>query len=158
MKLVRHETPRAEPSNEVRNDDARGRISTSQRLNGYLRNTISGMLLAMYSYRLLIAAVLCILAYWTSFGDANSLLQRSSGPTVTVKNGSYVGLHSAKYDEDWFLGMPFAKPPLGDLRFNFPEPLNTSWEGTKDAKSYYPECVGYGVSSLLLLCLYYSYT
>jgi hypothetical protein len=114
MKLDRHETPRTKPSNEVRNNDARGRISTSQRLNGYLRNTISRMFLAMYSYRLLIAAVLCILAYWTSFGDANSLLQRSSGPTVTVKNGSYVGLHSAKYDQDWFLGMPFAKPPFGD--------------------------------------------
>lgn len=152
MKLDGHEIPRIEPLTEARKYDSRGSISTPQELN-YLRNVVSRISLIMYSHKLLLVAVLSILAYGTTFGDGKSLLLRSTGPQVTVKNGSYKGLHSAKYNQDWFLGMPFAQPPLGDLRFNFPEPLNSSWEGIRDAKSYYPECVGHGVSSLLLSCL-----
>lgn len=34
---------------------------------------------------------------------------RDNGPVVTVKNGSYSGIHSAEYGQDFFLGMPYAK-------------------------------------------------
>lgn len=30
-------------------------------------------------------------------------------PTVTVRNGTYYGVHSHEFDQDYFLGMPFAK-------------------------------------------------
>lgn len=30
-------------------------------------------------------------------------------PTVTVKNGTYYGVHNTAFDQDFFLGMPFAK-------------------------------------------------
>jgi hypothetical protein len=30
-------------------------------------------------------------------------------PVVTVKNGSYSGIYSSQYDQDFFLGMPYAQ-------------------------------------------------
>lgn len=72
------------------------------------------------------------------------VLGQSCAPAVNLQNGTYVGLHSATYGQDFFLGVPFAQPPLGDLRFRPPQPLNSTWEGTRNATAYYPECVGYG--------------
>ena len=73
-------------------------------------------------------------------------LARGQGcsPTVTLQNGTYTGVHQTAYGQDYFLGMPFAQPPLGDLRFRVPEPLNSTWDGSRNATAYYPECVGYG--------------
>jgi hypothetical protein len=71
---------------------------------------------------------------------------KTANPTVTLKNGTYEGIHSDSYNQDFFLGIPFAQPPLGNLRLNLPASLNTSWKGVKKATEYYPECVGYGVS------------
>src|ERR1700722_6692963 len=36
-----------------------------------------------------------------------------------------------------FLGIPYARPPLGDLRFRPPEPV-PRWTGHRDAKAYGP--------------------
>lgn len=33
----------------------------------------------------------------------------SSSPTATVKNGTYQGLYSPEYDQDFFLGMRYAQ-------------------------------------------------
>ena len=67
-----------------------------------------------------------------------------SAPTVTVKNGTLEGLHSDTYDQDFFLGIPFARPPVGQLRFRVPQSINESWTETYDATSYSAACVGYG--------------
>ena len=60
----------------------------------------------------------------------------SSAPTVTVKNGTYIGAHSAEYDQDYFLGMPYAQPPTGSLRFRNPVGLNATWNDTRLATQY----------------------
>ena len=73
-------------------------------------------------------------------GDSGS----SNSPTATIKNGTYVGRYLPEYDQDLFLGMAYAQPPVGNLRFTIPQSLNTSWSGTKDASQYSVECVGYG--------------
>ena len=67
--------------------------------------------------------------------------QADSAPTVTIQNGTVAGVHHAAYNQDFFLGVPFAEPPLGDLRFRAPEPLKEKWNGTLQATQYYPECV-----------------
>lgn len=64
-------------------------------------------------------------------------------PSATTTNGTYVGRYEPAYDEDYFLGIPFAQRPLGDLRFRAPKSLNESWSGTRNATEYSPECIGY---------------
>lgn len=68
----------------------------------------------------------------------------SNAPTVTVKNGTVAGLHSTTYNQDFFLGVPFAQPPVGELRFTNPQSINSTFNGTVQATEYAPECVGYG--------------
>ncbi|KAH0342270.1 alpha/beta-hydrolase, partial [Aureobasidium melanogenum] len=77
---------------------------------------------------------------------APSLLRRApaNAPTVNLKNGSYYGVHNTQYNQDFFLGIPFAQPPLEQLRFANPEPLNSTWAGALPATNYAFECVGYG--------------
>ncbi|KAI8937076.1 hypothetical protein NX059_006294 [Plenodomus lindquistii] len=73
-----------------------------------------------------------------------SCLPYHTAPTVTVKNGSYYGVHSAAYNQDFFLGIPYAQPPVGDLRFRNPASLEGRWEESKAATQYSSECYGYG--------------
>ncbi|KAF2652181.1 alpha/beta-hydrolase [Lophiostoma macrostomum CBS 122681] len=65
-------------------------------------------------------------------------------PTVTIKNGTLSGLHSTSYNQDFFLGIPFAQPPTGPLRFRVPQSINTSWTHPYSATQYSASCVGYG--------------
>ncbi|KAE9976002.1 hypothetical protein BLS_002318 [Venturia inaequalis] len=68
----------------------------------------------------------------------------SSEPIAVTKNGSYAGVYDGVYKQDYFLGVPYALPPTGERRFKVPTSLNGTWTGTRDAKSYSKECVGYG--------------
>ncbi|PWY92122.1 carboxyesterase [Aspergillus heteromorphus CBS 117.55] len=72
----------------------------------------------------------------------------TSSPTASVQNGTYVGVRNANYQQDFFLGMPYAQQPVGDLRFTVAQPLNESWDGERDAKEYSHICVGYGTDSI----------
>lgn len=74
----------------------------------------------------------------------------SSVPTVTLQNGSYYGVHSTSYNQDYFLGMPFAQPPLNDLRLRQPQSLNTTWTEARNATEYQSECIGYGSDQWVL--------
>ncbi|KAI9738785.1 MAG: hypothetical protein M1834_008292 [Cirrosporium novae-zelandiae] len=96
-------------------------------------------------YRLLSFALVPLGATIVS---ANPLPKRSNttAPTATVKNGTYEGIHLPEYNQDLFLGIPFAIPPTGanGLRFKNPQSLNSSWTGVKKATSYSASCIGYG--------------
>ena len=78
------------------------------------------------------------------------LWSATAAPTVQVRNGTYEGLSSPQYGEEYFLGMPYAQPPTGDLRFRVPQSLNTSWAGSRQATQYSPECIGYGSDQWVL--------
>ncbi|KAH9871832.1 hypothetical protein J1614_006089 [Plenodomus biglobosus] len=73
-----------------------------------------------------------------------SCLPYHAAPTANVKNGTYYGVHSAAYNQDFFLGMPYAQPPVGNLRFRNPASLESSWDEAKAATQYSSECYGYG--------------
>lgn len=68
----------------------------------------------------------------------------AGSPMASTKNGSYYGVHSDTYKQDFFLGIPFAQPPLEQLRFANPATYNASWIGALPATNYAYECIGYG--------------
>jgi len=69
-----------------------------------------------------------------------------SGPVPTAKliNGTYTGKYVASFNQDLFLGIPYAQPPVGSLRLRNPQSLNTTF-GSRQAVNYADSCVGYGV-------------
>src|ERR1700679_1311265 len=52
-----------------------------------------------------------------------------------------------------FLGIPFAAPPLGPLRFNAPKPA-TAWNGVREATQAAPGCPQAGTQNTSEDCLY----
>ena len=68
----------------------------------------------------------------------------TANATVTIQNGTLSGFHLDSFNQDVFLGIPFAQPPVGALRFEAPVALNSSWQGIKPALTYGNSCVWIG--------------
>ncbi|XP_049999680.1 carboxylesterase 1C-like isoform X5 [Alexandromys fortis] len=86
---------------------------------------------------------LCALV-WTSLAVCTVWAGHPSSPPVvnTVHGkvlGKYVSLEGFAQPVAVFLGVPFAKPPLGSLRFAPPQPAEP-WSFVKNATSYPPMC------------------
>lgn len=90
-----------------------------------------------------ITAVL-ILSFGTGFGPLTSLFSSPNAlsPHVTVRNGTYEGIHNPHFNQDFFLGIPYAQDTSGQNRFRAPQSLNTTWRGRRDAKQYSHACPG----------------
>lgn len=69
------------------------------------------------------------------------------GETVQVDGGLISG--TVKDGVRSFKGIPFAAPPVGDLRWKAPQPV-VPWEGVRKADAYGPDCPHqpYGANSL----------
>ncbi|PVH87433.1 triacylglycerol lipase [Cadophora sp. DSE1049] len=78
------------------------------------------------------------------FNFANGAAHDYYTPSVQILNGTYTGIHSPYYNQDFYLGIPYAQPPVGALRYRVPQSLNTSWSEARNATEYSPFCVGYG--------------
>ncbi|KAM0329194.1 hypothetical protein ACHAQA_004493 [Verticillium albo-atrum] len=65
-------------------------------------------------------------------------------PTAHTKQGAYVGVHNDVAGQDYFLGVPYAQPPVGSLRFASPKPLEATFSGVRNATEYGWMCIGYG--------------
>src|SRR6202167_4469040 len=61
----------------------------------------------------------------------------SGGPVVGTASGAVRGLANGAVDE--FLGIPYAAPPVGALRWQPPQPA-ASWPGVRDATQFAPHC------------------
>lgn len=71
-------------------------------------------------------------------------VRQDAAPTASVRNGTFTGYYNVEYDQDFFLGMPYAQPPVGDLRLRNPVSLNTSWHGSANATTFSPACYNLG--------------
>src|SRR5215471_8072331 len=80
---------------------------------------------------------------------------RASGPVVGTTNGPVRGLANGTVNE--FLGIPYAAPPVGALRWQPPQPA-ASWSGVRDATQFAPHCpqlaTPFGQASTSEDCLY----
>jgi para-nitrobenzyl esterase len=59
------------------------------------------------------------------------------GPVVATANGPVRGVSTGGADE--FLGIPYAAPPVGPLRWRPPMPA-ADWQGVRDATQFAPHC------------------
>ena len=59
---------------------------------------------------------------------------------TTINTGVIEGNYDTKTGMQFFLGVPFAKPPVGELRWKAPQPLS-NWQGIKPTKKFGPRAV-----------------
>jgi len=59
---------------------------------------------------------------------------------VDLKNGTIEGLYDTHTGIQKYFGIPFAKPPVGELRWKAPQPLD-DWKGIKETKEFGPRPV-----------------
>ncbi|KAL2675704.1 hypothetical protein Neosp_011894 [[Neocosmospora] mangrovei] len=85
-----------------------------------------------------------LLAALTSLTLSESAALPSSAPTVRLPLGTYQGLRNEHYGQDEFLGIPYAQPPVGDLRFASPKPITKAFDKVQTATEYGLMCIGYG--------------
>ena len=83
------------------------------------------------------------LALATLLGAACSVMTPDSGDTVAMTSGRLAG--QADGNGVAFLGIPFAAPPVGDLRWRPPQPV-AHWDGVRQARAFAPACMQTGVS------------
>src|ERR1700733_3417573 len=84
--------------------------------------------------QLLLPALLCATLAAAARADG------SPADTVVIKTPSGALRGAAQDGMHSFLGVPYARPPVGDLRWRAPQPL-PAWAGTRDALQFGPECM-----------------
>ena len=59
---------------------------------------------------------------------------------VKIENGTIEGMYNTHTQLQTYLGIPFAKPPVGDLRWKAPQPIE-NWKGVRNTKEFGPRPV-----------------
>ena len=77
---------------------------------------------------------------WAIRGIAALLLPTAAlaQPVVRTDAGQVSGKANSEIDS--FLGIPFAQPPVGQLRWRAPQPV-TPWQGVRPAEKFGKSCV-----------------
>jgi para-nitrobenzyl esterase len=76
-----------------------------------------------------------------SFGiDAEEAVRPMKSAVVQLESGSLAGEWNADHTVCAFKGIPYARPPVGPLRWRPPQPLQR-WSGTRPATGFGPRCV-----------------
>ena len=79
-------------------------------------------------YLLGLSLTICI----ASFAQNNAFSVQT-----TIENGAIEGNYDTKTGVQTYFGIPFAKPPVGELRWKAPQPAD-NWKGVKQTKQFGP--------------------
>jgi para-nitrobenzyl esterase len=74
--------------------------------------------------------LLCLLTF-SAMAQSNNLF----AVQTTVEHGRIEGNYDTKTGIQTYFGIPFAKPPVGELRWKAPQPLD-KWMGVKETKQF----------------------
>ncbi|KAH7928750.1 alpha/beta-hydrolase [Leucogyrophana mollusca] len=90
----------------------------------------------------LVLGALCAFALHLG-GVAGSPLSRRAAPTVTLDDATVTGVSAGSVSK--FLGIPFAQPPTGQLRFQLPQPI-PAYNASFSATAFGPSCPQQAIS------------
>lgn len=85
--------------------------------------------------RLSLQILLLIIPFFSKAQHAEN--QNAFPVQITISNGIIEGEFDIKTNIQSFKGIPFAQPPVGDLRWKAPQPV-TNWNGIKQTKKFGP--------------------
>jgi para-nitrobenzyl esterase len=88
--------------------------------------------------RLSLQILLLIIPFFSKAQHAEN--QNAFPVQITISNGIVEGEFDIKTNIQSFKGIPFAQPPVGDLRWKAPQPV-TSWNGVKQTKKFGPRAI-----------------
>ena len=74
-----------------------------------------------------------------AFLIAGLFINTQAADRVKTLNGMVEGTGKQKSGVRMFKGIPFAAPPVGDLRWKAPQPVK-NWEGVRAAVKFGPRC------------------
>ncbi len=83
-----------------------------------------------HKFLLFFAVASCQMTFAPRLGAADDTVTIDSGTLKGERSGSVVS----------FKGIPYAAPPVGDLRWRNPRPMKP-WSGTRDARDFGPSCM-----------------
>ena len=79
--------------------------------------------------------IICCLFFYSS-----ALTETSVTSSVQIVNTKYIGIYDTENNQFIFRGIPYAKPPIGELRWKSPVPLSTD-PNIINAQSFKPACM-----------------
>jgi para-nitrobenzyl esterase len=85
--------------------------------------------------RISLQILLLIIPFFSKAQQAEN--QNAFPVQITISNGIIEGEFDIKTNIQSFKGIPFAQPPVGDLRWKAPQPV-TNWNGVKQTKKFGP--------------------
>lgn len=88
--------------------------------------------------RLSLQILLLIIPFFSKAQHAEN--QNAFPVQITISNGIVEGEFDIKTNIQSFKGIPFAQPPVGDLRWKAPQPV-TNWNGIKQTKKFGPRAI-----------------
>src|SRR3954453_16680289 len=113
---------------------------------------------AVAAVALAVPAATSVFAGPSGTADDSPTYRNVGSTTVRTDDGTVRGGSRTNLDE--WLGIPYAAPPVGALRWKAPQPA-ASWSGVRDATHFGNRCVqgsgwdpGYGTRKLAEECLY----